>query len=106
MLTFLQHNVLLSQALTGLLVVVLAALVLWIALRPEQDEYEASHRRWVRSWRLRGYAPRHAAVTYHAHHAAVDGADAGLGVFLARTPGGDLALVDGEQTAELVGAAA
>lgn len=102
MLPYLQHHVLLFQAIVGMLIVAFAALVLWIALRPEQDPVAARHRGRRRSWRLR-HKPRHGVVVYHAHHAA---ADPGPSAFLGFAPDGDLVLVDDEHTHELVGAAA
>lgn len=103
MLTFLAEHRLAFQILTWLLAITLASLVLWVSLRAERDPDTARHRGRRRAWRLRAHQPRHAAPTYHPHHAT---ADAGLNVFLGRTPDGDLALVDDDHTHELIGAAA
>lgn len=103
MLTFLAEHRLAFQILTGLLAVALASLVLWVSLRAERDPDTARHRGRRRAWRLRAHQPRHAAPTYYPHHAT---ADAGPGVFLGRSPDGDLVLVDDEHAHELVGASA
>lgn len=102
---FLAEHALLFKLLTILLVVGLALLVVWIALpgKPRPVPDTARHRGQRRAWRVRPHTARHAAPTYHPHHAAVAPAPS---AYLGRTPDGELALVDDEHTHELIGAAA
>lgn len=103
MLQLLAAHQLLTQLAAGLLAVALAASLVWLALPRDREPDTARHRGRRRAWRVRRHVARHAAPTYHPHHAAVA---AGPSAFLGYAPSGELVLVDDEHTHELVGAAA